>query len=114
MTNSYLTPVDRQTLDTRYQSVAWALFLMMTGMLWLVPGIDLNGTFWFLGTGLILLGLNVVRAMTDIETNGFTMLCGLLAMSFGLSTLLGVRLPLWPGLLILMGVVLIVRARGQQ
>jgi hypothetical protein len=52
-------PAGRPALDRRLEGIGWALFLIMIGGLGLVPSVP-QGT-WLVGTGLIMLGLNVAR-----------------------------------------------------
>lgn len=102
--------IDRETLDQRFQSTAWAIFLIMSGGLWLLPDWMLPDGLWLLGTGFVLLGLNAVRALNDIETSGFTVVLGLLALIGGLGKLMTVSLPIVPLLLIGGGALMIWRA----
>lgn len=105
---------DRNALDQRFQLVTWILFLVMTGALWLIPNIVLPHGLWLLGTGFILLGLNVVRALNDIETSGFTLVLGLLGISVGLGTLLGVNVFLLPFLMLVAGALIVWRVVRAQ
>jgi hypothetical protein len=101
-------------LDQRFQSIAWALFLIMTGIIWLLPDFAVPDGLWPIGTGLILLGLNVVRALNDIETSGFTLVLGLLAVSVGMGNLMGVGISLLPILLIGIGALVVLRALQEK
>lgn len=106
--------IDREELNQRFQSVAWAIFLIMSGVLWLLPSWLLPDGLWMLGTGFVLLGLNVARALHDIETSGFTVTLGLLALIGGLGNLMSVSLPIVPALLIGAGALMIWRAWQQR
>jgi hypothetical protein len=103
--NDLVTDVDVRNshLNSRYLGMAWALFLIMTGTLWLLPRTLLPDGLWFLGVGLILLGLNVARIMNDVETSGLTVILGLLAISIGLGKLLELSISAFPLLLIGLG-----------
>jgi hypothetical protein len=101
---------DRDELNNRFQTRAWAIFLIVTGLSWLISNFTQIDGIWLMSTGLILLGLNVVRALNDIETSGFTVLIGLLALSAGLGNLMGVGLPLVPMLMVGLGLLIVVRA----
>jgi hypothetical protein len=73
----------------------------MIGALWLLPQVP-AGT-WLIGTGVILLGLNVARYLNGIRMSTFTVLLGTAAIAFGVAAFLGVELPLFPILLIAIG-----------
>ncbi len=66
----------------------------MSGALWIVPDERVPKGAWLLGTGCVLLGLNVLRYLRQLEISRFTAMLGMLAVAGGVSDLLGVRLPL--------------------
>ncbi len=103
-----------QNLDERLETIGWALLLMFTGGIWLVPdGLVPSGT-WLVGVGLILLGLNVVRYASGIAMRGLGNILGILALATGLGAFLGVKVPFWPILIILIGAYLIVKPWFQR
>jgi hypothetical protein len=112
--SSDMDPLNNTALDQRIQSIAWILFLVMTASLCLFADVLPIHSLWPLVTGLILLGLNVVRAFNDIETSGFTLILGILAMSIGLGALLGAGLFLLPIFAIVIGALIISRAFRAQ
>ena len=58
---TYTKRAQGDTLGQRLERIGWALFLIMIGGLALLPdGWVPEGT-WLVGTGLIMIGLNVVR-----------------------------------------------------
>ena len=94
----------------RFDEIAVALALIMTGGLWLAPsGLIPEGT-WLAGAGLILLGLNAARRVRGIKASGFGVALGLVALASGVGRVLGRELPFWPALLIVIGVALVVKA----
>ena len=95
----------RRELDHQLERIGWALFLIMIGGLGLLPAVP-SGT-WLIGTGLILLGLNAVRSANGIPVRRFWVLLGIAAIGFGGAQLVGVELPIFPILLIVMGVSLL-------
>jgi hypothetical protein len=99
-----------KALDKRLENVAWALFLIMLGGLWLAPeGMVPEGT-WLAGAGLIMLGLNGARYMNGIKMSNFSIALGIIALLVGLGDMVGVDLPVFPILLILVGAHIIFRA----
>lgn len=87
-----------------------ALILIMTGALWLAPRAMFPEGTWLAGAGLILLGLNAARGMRGIKTSGFGIIAGFIALGAGVGRILGRALPVVPGLLIILGAVLILKA----
>ena len=76
----------------------------MIGCLWLIPDEKLPNGIWLIGTGVIILGLMLVRYLYRIHINGFWFILGVLALAFGLGDFLGVKLPLLPILIVLVGI----------
>lgn len=104
---------DTRTLNKRYETVAWGAFFILLGTTSLIPGVPSGlGT---LGIGVILLGLNLARYLSQIPTSGFTITLGIIALVLGAADLLRallrlqVDLPLFPLLLIVIGVIWLVR-----
>jgi len=97
------------TTSKRFDEIAAALVLIMTGALWLAPsGLIPEGT-WLAGAGLILLGLNAARYARGIKASGFGVALGLVALAAGIARIIGRSLPFMPALLIVLGVALVVK-----
>lgn len=94
----------KRSLDRRLDSIGWGLFLVMIGGLWLVPEGRLPGGTWLIGTGLIILGTSLIRYLNDNKVSGFWVFIGLLALGSGVGDVFGVNLPVFPLLLIFIGV----------
>ncbi len=88
----------------RIDEWAWAAFLIMTGALLLFPAERTPDGTWLMGTGLVLLGLNVVRYVRGVTVSRFTSVLGALALAAGLAELAGIDFPLAGVLLIGLGV----------
>lgn len=105
---------DMKTLNQRYETVAWGALFLWIGAVWLVPG-EHFGLGW-LGIGIILLGLNLVRYLRKIPTNWFSITLGVIALVLGAAKLLAsllrldVELELFPIVLVVTGVNLLIRA----
>lgn len=91
----------------RLDQIGWGIFLIMIGTIWLVPGVP-SGT-WLIGTGILLLVLNAVRSSLAIPWSGFWVAVGAVALAAGLGDVIGIRLPLFPICLVIIGVALIVK-----
>ena len=96
-TNTELSREPSKRLD----DIGWALFLIMIGAIWLIPAVP-EGT-WLVGAGLILLGINGVRALNGVKMSGFGIVLGVLALAAGLGGLAGVKVPVFAILFILIG-----------
>ena len=96
-THTPATPGAAKRLD----EIGWGLFLIMLGTIWLIPSVP-QGT-WLVGTGLLLLGLNAVRHLRGVRSSGFTWVIGALALAAGLGQIVGVTLPLFAILLVVVG-----------
>lgn len=93
----------------RLEDLAWAVFLIMTGVLWLMPADRVPDGAWLIGTGILLLGLNVARQLVGVATSGFTLLLGALALAGGVAEWMGVELPLMAVALIVFGASIVVK-----
>lgn len=97
-------------LNKSLEDIGWGVFLIMIGCIWLVPKEWVPEGTWLLGTGLLLLALNVVRYSNGIPMNGFTSVLGILALAAGVGDLFGLRPPLFAICLIVFGASILFRA----
>ena len=105
------TPIvnEKQSLNKRFEAVGWGLFLIMIGGISFIPDNMVPEGLWSIGVGLILLGLNAARYYNGIRMSGFTTFLGIIALFTGLVELIGLDLPTFPILLILLGAYLIIK-----
>src|SRR5512139_2347416 len=101
-------------LDSRYRTIAWGALLILIGSLDLAPG-NQNQTGWaILGSGVILLGLNLLRSIGKIRVSGFSVALGAAAFLLGalvvIQSALGshIEIELFPIMLIALGVYLLI------
>lgn len=105
-----------QTLKRDYDGTAWGAFFIWWGITELVPAIPAGAGA--VGIGLILVGLNLARALNQIPTSGFTTTLGILALVLGGLELarpafgLTFDLPVFAILLIVLGFITLVRGIG--
>jgi hypothetical protein len=97
-------------LGKRLEEIAWALFLIMSGALWLAPKAWVPEGTWLAGFGLILLGLNAARRLYGLKLEGFGLVVGLAAFAAGIGRMLGRDLPFVAILLILVGLAMTIKA----
>jgi hypothetical protein len=99
------------------ETIAWGVFFIWWGITDADVGLFRSlppGTGW-IGVGLILIGLNVVRALNGTPTNGFSITLGILALVLGglklASSLLTLPfdIPIYAILLVVLGVILLTR-----
>jgi hypothetical protein len=104
-------------LNYDLETVAWGMFFVWWGMTDADFGLFTSlphGTGW-VGIGLILIGLNVVRSLNGIPTSGFTITLGILALVLGALKLvrsvvaLPFEIPVIAILLVVLGVILLTR-----
>ncbi|HEU4508870.1 MAG TPA: hypothetical protein VFR78_11565 [Pyrinomonadaceae bacterium] len=97
-------------LQKRIDESGWGFFLLMIGILLVLPDELVPRGTWLIGTGVIMLALNCVRYLNKIAVSRFTVVLGLLAVVAGLTGFFKVTLPLLPGLLALIGLSIIVKS----
>lgn len=103
-----------KTLDRRYEALAWAALFIWLGVRDFLHGLPV-GT-GLLGVGLILLGVNLARRLSNIPMKAVSTALGATALLAGSLILylgrLGIRveLPFFSLLLIAIGVVFLVRS----
>jgi uncharacterized membrane protein len=100
----------KAAFDKRIESFGWALFLIMSGVLLLAPDKLVPEGTWLIGVGLIILGSMGVRYLYGIKVEGFWTILGILALGFGVSEFFNLDLPVFPALLVVMGVVIVYKA----
>ena len=101
--------VQKNNLDKRLEDIGWALFLIMIGVIWLMPVGRLPEDAWLIGAGVIMLGINGVRYLNGIKMSGFTLILGALALIAGLGGVFAVKLPFFAVLFILIGASIILK-----
>ena len=105
------TKSSKWVTDQQLRNIAWALFLIMMGGLWLLPNAWIPSGAWAIGVGLLLLGLNAARHYFGIPICLSTVTIGLVALVCGMSGFFWLGLPLLPILLILFGASLLLNGR---
>ena len=106
-----------RTLDGTLQAVAWGALFIWWGITEMVEGLP-QGT-GAIGIGVILLGLNAVRRLQGAPISMFSITLGFLALVMGglelanSSMLLPFELPVFPTLLIALGVLIVARELAQ-
>ncbi len=85
------------------EKAGWALFLIMIGALWMAP----DGTFpdgsWLIGSGAIILLVQLIRSLAGLAVSGGTLIFGLLALGLGFGDMIDFDIPIFPAILILVG-----------
>ncbi len=100
--------------DQTFERIAWGAFFIWWGITELFQVLP-KGT-GLLGFGLILLGLNVARALNGVPTSGLTITLGILALVLGGLELAGAflslpfEIPVFAVLLIVLGMIVLGRA----
>jgi hypothetical protein len=100
---SYVPKEDTQKIHDRFVTIGWALFLILIGVIWLIPKDVLPEGAFFLGVGAILLGLSLVKFLMGLKTSETVIFLGIIAGAVGLRGLLEIKLPLIPIIVIVLG-----------
>ncbi|HEY7510341.1 MAG TPA: hypothetical protein VIG50_08810 [Vicinamibacteria bacterium] len=96
-------------LNRRLEEIAWGVFLIMIGVLWLLPAGTLPEDTWLVGAGAIILGLNLARYVRGLAVSAFTTVLGATAVGGGAAAMYGVDVPVLAILPIFIGAQIIVR-----
>lgn len=102
-------PSPKDELNKRLENTSWGLFLIMLGGIWLVPDRFIPEGSWLIGSGFILIGLNIVRHLNQIPMSSFSLLLGGAAFLIGISDFFQVNLPFFPILIIIIGAKLLIQ-----
>ena len=102
---------DIQVRNRTFEGLAWGAFVIW----WRIAELFqfLPSATWVLGVGLILIALNVARVRNGLPTSGFTITAGILALVWGGLEMAGrslnlpFELPIFPILLIVLGVIVL-------
>ncbi len=101
-----------KTMNRNFEVIAWGALFIWWGISVLIPSLPNGSTA--LGTGIILIGVNLARKLSGIPANGFSTTVGILALIWGGLELVGVlvnlpfELPVFAILLIALGVIVLV------
>ena len=93
-------------------AIAWGVFIVSLGASWIASSyykID-TGIYLALGTGLILIALNLARRVMGISISKFSLFIGLLALALSASGIVGYALPFIPTVIVLVGLFIIAEA----
>ncbi len=101
---------EKRRIGKRLEEIAWAVFLIMTGGLWLAPATWIPEGTWLAGLGLILLGLNAARRFHGLRINGFGVAAGIASLAAGIGRVLGFAFPWLPILLVGLGTAMVIKA----
>jgi hypothetical protein len=105
---------ERRQLGKRLEELALAMFLVMTGALWLAPDAWVPEGAWLAGVGLILLGLSAARHLHGLYVSGFGIAVGIAALAGGSGRILGIGHLFIPLLLIFLGTALLGKAISRK
>lgn len=98
---------DKGDVGKRLDQIGWGIFLVMIGTIWLVPGVP-QGT-WLIGAGILLLVVNAIRSRLGVPWSGVSVALGVFALAAGLGDFTGIKLPLFPICLVVIGATLILK-----
>jgi hypothetical protein len=99
------TNMAHHDLPRRIDAIGWGLLFLMSGVLFLIPGLP-EGT-WLVGLGLLMLALNATRLFIGLPLDRFGVLIGSGALLAGLCTMAGMEVPVFALLLVAFGLAII-------
>jgi hypothetical protein len=74
---------ERAALNKRLETIAWGCFLILLGGFMFVPEQFIEGGWWSIGVGLVMLGLNAARYFNGLKMSGFTTFLGVASVISG-------------------------------
>ncbi len=95
--------------NQKLEKMAWGAFLILIGLMALIPIKFIPAGSLLVGTGLILLGLNLTRFIQRLPTSLFTIFLGIVAITSGFNEYLNVTFPILPILIILIGITMLIK-----
>jgi CHASE2 domain-containing sensor protein len=98
----------KKAVLNKINGIGFALFLVMIGGLLLVPEGALPESTWLIGLGLIMIGGSVARRLNEIGPCQCTVVMGVLLLIAGVVGLSGAEFPVFPILLIFIGVSIVI------
>ncbi len=101
---SFNETAKKDVLEERLHDFGWGLLLVVVGTILLLPSERVPHGSWLMAAGIILLGLNAVRALYGLRTSGFSLVVGTLALIAGLGEFFAINVPLIAVGLIVIGV----------
>ena len=102
--------------ESTLTSLAWGIFIILIGSLWIVAEstrLDM-GLYFALGVGLILIGLNLARRSIGTKISKFSLGLGIVALLVGLSAVGGLKLPLVPTIVVVIGIFIVAEAIAKK
>jgi hypothetical protein len=104
-----MASVRESVVSKHLEEIAWGMLLILTGVIWIVPGNPVPFGTWLIGTGIILVGINAVRYSLDRRFETFSVVLGIVALVAGVGEVLAVDVPILGLCLVAFGAVLLLR-----
>lgn len=98
-----------------FDGLAWGFFILLIGLGWYIEGaygIE-TSPYISLGVGVILIGLNTARIVSNIKISKFSLFIGLIALVMGAAGIVGFTFELIPTIIILIGLFMIGEAAAK-
>ena len=100
---------NKRTIDKQLDAIGWGLFFVMIGVLLLLPEGIVPEDTWLIGMGAIIFGVTGIRYLFGIRIQRFWTVIGILALTFGVSGVFSLDLPIFQMLLIIFGISIILK-----
>ena len=93
-----------KSLKEQLDSLGFAVFFIMVGVLWLLPAGRLPEDSWLIGFALIVFIISIIKYFNNIKVDWFFIVMAFVALAFGLDQYIGIQLSFFPIVFILIGV----------
>ena len=110
-----MTP-EKKALNKRLETASWGIFFVGLGAVLAVQsiyGFDIKGGI-FTVIGLVLVALNAVRHQKQIPVSKFTLFIGIVVLLIGVSDFVGLKLPVFETIIILIGLFILLGAISKK
>ena len=95
--------------DKVLSQLGWGVFLLLSGIAWILPSERHPAAFWLIGVGTLLLVLNAIRNRLHMSVDAFGVFAGAVALTAGIASAFNTNLPIIPLVLVALGVVIIAK-----
>lgn len=94
----------------RMNNIGWGIFLVFAGIVWLLPDGILPAGCFYIGAGIILVGLNLIKYFKGIRYSWFMNILGILLLVKGISEFSSITISLVGVLILLLGISILISA----
>ena len=101
--NSVVRGESASRAEKLLDGLGWAALLITTGIFWLIPDRHVPSGSWLIAVGVIITAVTIARLIYGYRASEFALSAGVIALTAGIGSVLGLSLPLFPIALIAIG-----------